>query len=265
MIDLHLHTSRCGHATGTMTDYVEAGRAAGLDVMCFTDHFPMPEDYPQHYTMRPAEMPAYLQDVAAVAAYSRETAGPEVLCGLEADYLPGEEAALRSKLEALGLDMVLGSVHFIADWAFDDPDLVARYGSADIDALWDRYFALVFDAARSGIFDVLAHPDLIKKFGYLPGIDPGTWYEETALALFEGGMAVEVNTGGLRKPVGEIYPSLRLLEACHRRGVPATFGSDAHAPCEVASGMSPARDLLREAGYTSLVVFRGRKPYEVAL
>ena len=265
MIDLHLHTARCGHASGTMSEYVEAGRAAGLEVMCFTDHFPMPEGYPQHYTMRQRELPAYLEDVAAVAAFSRETAGPEVLCGLEADWLPGEQDSLRASLEALDLDMVLGSVHFIADWAFDDPDLVARYGSSDIDALWDRYFALVFDAARSGIFDVLAHPDLIKKFGYLPGVDPGTWYEETALALFEGGCAVEVNTGGLRKPVGEIYPALRLLEACRRRGVPATFGSDAHAPGEVAYGTAPARALLLEAGYSSLVVFRGRVPFEVAL
>jgi len=265
VIDLHLHTSRCGHAAGTVLEFVEAGRAAGLDTMCFTDHLPMPPQYPQHYTMRASEMDAYLADVAAIAAYSRETAGPEVLVGIEADWIPEDADHLRDVLAARDFDMVLGSVHFIGDWAFDDPDLIARYESADIDALWDRYFALVFDAARSGLFDVLAHPDLIKKFGYLPGIDPGTWYEETALALFEGGCAVEVNAGGLRKPVGELYPSLRLLEACRRRGVPATFGSDAHAPGEVAHGMEPALDLLAEAGYRSLVVFRGRQPFEVPL
>jgi histidinol-phosphatase (PHP family) len=115
------------------------------------------------------------------------------------------------------------------------------------------------------MFDALAHPDLIKKFGFLSARDAGDWYEETAIVLAQSGCAVEVNTGGLRKPVGEIYPSLRFLEACRRRGVPATLGSDAHAPEEVASGFVQARDLLAEAGYSSLVLFRGRRPHEVAL
>jgi histidinol-phosphatase (PHP family) len=265
MIDLHMHTARCGHATGTIDEYVEAARVAGLEVMCFTDHLPMPATYPQHYTMCSTELDAYVKDVAVAAALSAETGGPEVLCGIEADWLAGDSDHIRTAVAAHDFDMVLGSVHFIGDWAFDDPDLTARYSSTDIDALWDRYFALVFDAARSGLFDVLAHPDLIKKFGFMPGVDPGSWYEETALALFEGGCAVEVNAAGLRKPVGEIYPSLPLLRACRRRGVPATFGSDAHAPQEVAAGVGPARDLLAQAGYDSLVVFRRRTPFEVAL
>jgi histidinol-phosphatase (PHP family) len=265
VIDLHLHTSRCGHASGSISDFVDAGRAAGLTAMCFTDHLPMPPAYPQHYTMRPEEMPDYIDDVRMARALSAETGGPEILCGIEADWLPGDQEQLRAALAACEFDMVLGSVHFIGDWAFDDPDLVARYTSTDIDALWARYFGLVDDAVRSRLFDVLAHPDLIKKFGYLPGLDPAAWYEDTAIALAESGVAVEVNTGGLRKPVGEVYPSLRLLEACFRRGVPATFGSDAHAPGEVASGQREARDLLAEAGYRSLVVFRDRMPEEVAL
>jgi histidinol-phosphatase (PHP family) len=265
VIDLHLHTSRCGHAQGTVAEFVEAGRAADLDVMCFTDHMPMPAAYPQHYTMRHEELPDYMEDVAVAAAFSRETGGPEVLCGVEADWLPDDTDYLRAALSAHDFDLVLGSVHFIGGWAFDDPDLIAGYESTDIDALWARYFGLVADAARSGLFDVIAHPDLIKKFGFMPGVDPRGWYEETALSLAEGECAVEVNAGGLRKPVGEIYPALGLLEACRRRGVPATFGSDAHAPEEVASGVAPARELLLAAGYRSLVVFRGREPHEVAL
>jgi histidinol-phosphatase (PHP family) len=265
VIDLHLHTSRCGHASGTVAEFVEAGRTAGLEVVCFTDHLPMPEAYPQHYTMGRDELPAYIEDVAVAGAVSAETGGPEVLCGIEADWLPGDCEHLRAALAAHDFDMVLGSVHFLGDWAFDDPDLVGGYATADIDALWARYFGLVADAARSGLFDVLAHPDLIKKFGFLPAADPGVWYEETALALSEGGCAVEVNTAGLRKPVGEIYPALRLLKACRRRGVPATMGSDAHAPGEVAAGAEEAQELLAEAGYRSLVVFRGRVPVEVAL
>jgi histidinol-phosphatase (PHP family) len=265
VIDLHLHTARCGHATGTPIEYVEAARTAGLDVVCFTDHLPMPEGYPQHYTMRHDELAAYFEDVAAAAAHSRETDGPEVLSGVEADWLPGDVAFTRAVLGSWGLDMVLGSVHFLGDWAFDDPDLVARYGSVVIDELWERYFTEVAAAARSGLFDVIAHPDLVKKFGYKPTCDPTPWYEETAVALAEGGCAIEVNTGGMRKPVREVYPALGLLEACFKRGVAATVGSDAHAADEVGAGCDEARTLLHAAGYRSLVVFRARHAAEVAL
>ena len=265
MIDLHMHTSRCGHASGSIDEYIDAARVAGISTVCFTDHLPMRAPYPQHYTMGHDELAAYVEDVRVAAAASAETGGPEVLVGIEADWLPEGTKHLDAALANHRFDMVLGSVHFLGDWAFDDPDLIARYGGADIDALWDRYFGLVFDAARSSSIDVLAHPDLIKKFGYLSSVDPSSWYEETALALFEGGCAVEVNTAGLRKPVGEIYPSLGLLQACRRRGVPATLGSDAHSPGEVGMGFDAASGLLAEAGYDSLVVFRDRVPFEVAL
>lgn len=265
MIDLHLHTSRCGHATGTVIDYVEAAREAGLRTICFTDHLPMPADYPQHYTMGPGEIGAYLEDVRVAAAYAAETGGPEVLCGVEADWLPGHVSFTRDMLTTLDLDMVLGSVHFLDDWAFDDPDLIDRYLSVETDALWERYFAEFAAAAGSGLFDVMAHPDLVKKFGSRPSIDPSPLYERTADAIAEGGCAVEVNTAGLRKPAAEIYPSLALLAACRRRGVPATIGSDAHDPREVGAGGASARALLLEAGYRSVVVFRHRRAEEVAL
>lgn len=265
MIDLHLHTARCGHAAGTPIEYVDAAREAGIDVICFTDHFPMPEGYPQHYTMRPHEVEDYLDDVRAAAAYSRETAGPEVLCGVEADWMPGHVSYTRESLCGLDLDMVLGSVHFLEDWAFDDPDLIERYGRVVIDELWERYFTQLAAAARSGLFDVIAHPDLVKKFGHFPDSDPLAWYEQAAEALAEGGCAVEVNTGGLRKPVRQIYPSLALLQACRRHGVPATIGSDAHARSEVGAGGAEARELLLKAGYSSVVVFRSRMAEEAAL
>jgi histidinol-phosphatase (PHP family) len=265
VIDLHLHTSRCGHATGTVAEYIEAGRAAGLSIMCFTDHLPMPEGYPQHYTMRADEMDGYIREVRAAAERSADRGGPEVLCGIEADWLPSSVDAVRDAIAARDFDMVLGSVHFIDDWAFDDPDLLARYDTWDIDTLWDRYFAEIASAAHSGLFDVIAHPDLVKKFGFFSRLDPAHWYESAASAFAEAGCAVEVNAAGLRKPVGEIYPSLGMLQACHRHGVPATTGSDAHSPSEVGQGLPAARDLLRRAGYDSTLVFRGRVPEEVPL
>jgi histidinol-phosphatase (PHP family) len=265
VIDLHLHTSRCGHASGTVREFVEAGRDAGLDVMCFTDHLPMPAGFPQHYTMAASELSDYVGDVRAAAEASRLAGGPEVLLGVEADWLPSGMDEVERRIASQDFDMVLGSVHFLGDWAFDDPDLIERYGSVDIDALWDRYFTEVAMAAGSGLFDVIAHPDLVKKFGFFSKLDPADWYERAASAMAAAGCAVEVNTAGLRKPVGEIYPSLRMLQACRRHGVPATTGSDAHAPGEVGAGLGSGRELLRAAGYDSLVVFRKRVAEEVAL
>jgi histidinol-phosphatase (PHP family) len=265
VIDLHVHTARCGHASGELADYVEAARRRGLAAICFTDHLPMPAPYPQHYTMKAEELPAYVEDVRAAASEARARGGPEVLLGIEADWLPDAFAHVEEAISAYDFDLVLGSVHFLGDWAFDDPGLVARYDSWQPDVLWARYFDEIARAAASGLFDSIAHPDLVKKFGSRPTIDPRPWYEQTAVALADAGCAVEVNTGGLRKPVHEIYPAVGLLKACRRRGVAATMGSDAHAPGEVGEGLDLARELLLEAGYDSVTCFRKRVAAEVPL
>jgi histidinol-phosphatase (PHP family) len=265
VIDLHLHTARCRHAEGGVTEYVEAARRAGVETMCFTDHMPLPDGYPGCYSMTWPEFPDYVAEVRAAARAAGELGGPEVLCGVEADWLPGQASLVAGLATEHDLDLVLGSVHFVEGWAFDDPDEIEHYAEWDVEALWERYFEQVAAAASSGFFDVMAHPDLVKKFGFIPEADPQPWYEETASVLASAGVAVEVNTAGLRKPVREIYPSLAFLETCRRRGVPATTGSDAHTPSDVGAGMTPARELLMRAGYDSVVVFRHRVPQEVAL
>ena len=265
MIDLHVHTSRCRHASGTVTEYVEAARRSGIDTICFTDHLPLPTGYPGCYAMAADELPAYVVDVRGAAAASERAGGPEVLCGIEADWLPGSASLAAQAVSDHDLDVVLGSVHFVEGWAFDDPEEIDGYRDLDIDSLWTRYFDQVASAVASGVFDVLAHPDLVKKFGYFPESDPTGLYEQTADALAAHDVAVEVNAAGLRKPVGEIYPTLALLKACLRRGVPATMGSDAHAASEVGAGLVQAREWLLEAGYRSVLVFRARVPEEVPL
>ena len=265
MIDLHLHTSRCGHATGTIAQYIEAARHRGVATMCFTDHLPLPAPYPGHYAMGAEELLSYVADVRAAALVSAAVGGPEVLCGVEADWLPGATGYVADALAAHDFDLVLGSVHFLGDWAFDDPDLIARYDSWHADDLWQAYFAEVGRAASSGLYDVIAHADLVKKFGSRPTADPFEWYEQAALSLQESGCAIEVNSAGLRKPVRQIYPSPELLAACRRRGVPATMGSDAHSPGEVGEGLTAARELLLQSGYSSVLVFRHRIAEEVAL
>jgi histidinol-phosphatase (PHP family) len=267
MIDLHMHTSRCGHASGTPREYLAAASAAGVSTICFTDHLPLPTGIPRalEYAMPAEQLPDYVREIRELASSSGASGGPEVLVGIEADWLEGCEGDVLESVGAFAFDMVLGSVHFIDDWAFDDPELTGRYSDWDIGELWDRYFSTLLRAARSGIFDVMAHPDLVKKFGFVPDVDPTPWYEGTAEALAEAGVAFEVNTAGLRKPCAELYPAPGFLRTAFRHGVPVTCGSDAHRPDEVGAGMAVAREALSEAGYRSVVVFRGRVPEEVPL
>ncbi|MBA4371059.1 MAG: histidinol-phosphatase [Coriobacteriaceae bacterium] len=263
MIDCHVHTSRCRHAEGQPADYVAAAAARGIEVLTFTDHLPLPEGFSAEYAMPRDELPAYIEEILEAGAARMD--GPEVLLGVEADWLPEHTAHVRELTAAYPFDVVMGSVHFIDDWAFDDPALVGRYDEWDADALWERYFAELERASASGLFDVMSHPDLVKKFRCAPAADPRALYEAAAHAMTHGDVAVEVSTAGLRKPCAEIYPARDFLAELRRADVPVTFGSDAHRPEDVGYGWAEARELLRETGYQSVVVFRSRLPEERGL
>lgn len=264
MIDLHVHTSRCRHATGTLAEYVTAASAAGVRVMAFTDHLPLPDDLNAGYTMDPGELDDYVADVGSVRELGL-SCGVEVLLGVEADWLPGRPEWGAGLLRGLALDVVMGAVHFLDDWAFDDPDLVSGYEQWSARDLWERYFRELATAAHSGAYDVMAHVDLVKKFGFAPPADHQDLYLWVAGELAAAGVAVEVSTAGLRKPCAEIYPSEALLGALRRAGVPITMGSDAHAPAEVGHMWGFAVETIKRAGYESLLVFRGRVGEEVPL
>ena len=270
MIDLHVHTSRCRHADGAPVDYVRAAARVGVRTLAFTDHLPLPVSLAERiphaagYAMPSEELPAYVESVREAAALGREL-GVEVLLGVEADAVPEGIQHVRSLTHAYPFDIVLASVHFIDDWAFDDPTLTAQYADWDLRDLWERYFADLVEAARSGVGDVLGHADLVKKFCFVPDGSLDALYAEVAAAIAESGVAVEVNTAGLRKPCREIYPAPAFLRALRAARVPVTIGSDAHTPADVGAGWAEACTALTEAGYTSYVVFRNRVPEEVPL
>jgi histidinol-phosphatase (PHP family) len=271
VIDLHVHTWRCRHAVGTVAEYVATAAERGIDTIALTDHLPLSPELvardPEvaRYAMPADELPEYVDEVIAARESARAMGGPEVLLGIEADVYPGNEEFVRALLSEHPFDVVLGSVHFVDGWAFDDPDRREGYASWDVRALWERYFGDLVSAARSGLADVIGHADLVKKFGYVPEGDLMPLFREVADAFAQAGVAVEVNTAGLRKPCAELYPSAPFLVALNRAGVPVTIGSDAHAPVEVGSAYEEARDALRDAGYRSLVVFRSRQAEEVPL
>ncbi len=256
LIDCHIHTERCGHAVGTVDEYVRAGVERGLYGMAITEHLALPDelDPHRHLSMPACDLESYLVEVDLARERYPEI---ELVTGIEADYLPGREDQTRAALgeardRADGVRFVLGSVHFLGDWAFDDPHAIDEWDRRDVDAVWREYFSVWCDAAVSGLFDVMAHPDLPKKFGHFPSYDPADLFARAAKVAADAGVLVEVSTAGLRKPVGELYPGEQLLRAFFAEGVGVTVGSDAHDPGEVGYGIEGAYDVLRDIGYAQV-------------
>ena len=190
--------------------------------------------------------------------------GLPVKLSIEVDYLPGYEEATREVLAAYPFDYVIGSVHFIGAWGIDiSPEL--GWPEVDVDEAYLEYFRLLNMAAGSGLFDTLAHPDLIKKFGHMPSFPLDELYDEIARQAKEGGVAIEISSAGLFKPVGELYPATALLERFFDRGVPITLGSDAHEPHQVSAGLDKAVQAAFDAGYRSVTRFSERRPTQVEL
>lgn len=268
LIDSHIHTERCGHARGSASAYVAAAREAGLEAIVFTEHLPLPPAYDPdgHLAVPDDELAEYCREVSSLQSDS-ET--PQVVLGAEADWLPNDRSWMLEQLDrarGLGVTVVLGSVHFLGMWAFDDPAELPTWDTRRVEDIWSEYADTWCAAAESGLFDVLAHPDLPKKFGHKPTFDATDMYADMARAAAAGGALIEVSTAGLRKPVGELYPGAELLAAFRLAGVDATVGSDAHAPSEVGFGLSLAYDALAKAGYTRVALPLGpgeRRWYEL--
>jgi histidinol-phosphatase (PHP family) len=182
--------------------------------------------------------------------------------GIEADFVAGREDRLANLLDGREWDYVLGSVHFLRDDAVDMRGEWDVWRSSDPEAVWRRYFEALGEAARTGLFDVLAHPDLVKVWGVetaRPEGDLRRFYERAMDGIAESDIAIEVSTGGLRKPVGEIYPAPAFLEMCLEAGRPVALSSDAHRPQELGHAYEEAVDFLGSLGVEEIAVFEGRE------
>ena len=250
-----------------MERYVEHAIEAGLTELGFSDHLFMywlPSDRRDpELGMAEWEHDFYIEDVERCRA--RYAADVAIRLSTEADFIPGHERELEAILRRYDWDYVIGSVHFLDDWGFDDARYLAGFERWDIDTLYARYFDVVGCSAESGLFDTIGHADLVKKFGHRPARDQSEAYARLASRFASAGVCVEVNTAGLRKPVGEIYPHPALLRACRAEGVLVTLGSDAHAPAEVAADLAAAVHLLHAAGYETYVQYARRNRTAVRL
>jgi len=200
-------------------------------------------------------------DIDAYCSFVREET--DLRLGIEADFVAGAEDRMASLLEARDWDYVVGSVHFVRDGAVDTSgDWDVWEGGRDPEAVWRRYFETLGEAAGSGLFDVLAHPDLVKVWGAerpRPEGDLRRFYELAMEGIAESRIAIEVSTAGLRKPAGEIYPAPELLRWCVEAGCPVALSSDAHAPDQLGYRYETAIELLEGLGVRELCVFERRE------
>lgn len=261
--DYHLHTKWCGHAAGEMADYVEAGIAAGLAEVGFAVHMPVTIPVDEKINLDPDQFRLYLDEAQRLRDTYDGRIG--VLIGGEGDFIPDRIEEIERLVGAFDYDFLLGAVHFVDGWNIDNPRYRARWESADVTAVYRRYYGLLAEMARSGHFDIVSHFDLVKKFGYRPAGDVTDAVAAAADAAAEAGMAVEINTAGWHKPVDEQYPSETILRLLHRRGVPICLGSDAHAPEHVGRDFGRAVALARRVGWAEAARYAGREASAVPL
>jgi len=288
MLDYHLHLweHRPGPVEATLEQvaaYCERAAGAGVQEVAITEHLSRFrqadrvlqgwwEDDPSPALAQAmgaaweeeqgADLDGYVDVVLAAKAE-----GLPVVLGLEVDYYAGRMAEVGQLLDGYPFDVLLGSVHWIGSWGFDnwfDTTFAGEWDRRGVEAVWDAYTDALEELAASRVCDVLAHPDLCKVTGRRPDV-PDEWYDRMAEAAARSGMAAEVSTAGLNKPVGEAYPAPALLARFAAAGVPFTTASDAHRLDRVAERRDEVRSLLATVGCTSLQAYRGRRPRTVAL
>ena len=267
LTDLHVHLrpddldrTAAEHFTAANADrYREVATERGVEVLGVSEHV---------YRFREAlsvwDHPFWrqnaLDDLDGYCAFVREETSLSL--GIEADFVPGTEDRMANLLDERGFDYVLGSIHFLSERALDMRGEWDVWNRGDPEKVWRRYFEMLGEAARSGLFDVLAHPDLVKVWGSeapAPEGDLRRFYDLAMDGIAESDVAIEVSTAGLRKPAGEIYPAPAFLEMCLEAGRPVALSSDAHVPGDLAFRYDEALELLESAGVTELAVFERRE------
>jgi histidinol-phosphatase (PHP family) len=267
LTDYHVHLRPDGAGTpaaryftpANAETYRAAARERGIAELGVSEHvyrFHQALDVWQHPFWRENAV----DDLDAYCGFVREQT--DLRLGIEADFVPGREDRMASLLEARDWDYVVGSVHFVGDQAVDHPDWDVWATTFEApEKVWGRYFELLAAAARSGLFDILAHPDLVKVWGGdrpRPDGDLRRFYEPVVEAIAEAGIAVEVSTAGLRKPVGERYPAEPFLAMCLEAGAPLALSSDAHVPEHLGFEYESTVAWLAAQGVRELCVFERR-------
>ncbi|KIL38830.1 histidinol phosphatase [Gordoniibacillus kamchatkensis] len=266
LIDYHTHHVRCGHASGTLEEYVLRGIEIGLTQLGLSDHMPLlhvdPATYYPGMAMPMEELPRYVEECLRLKEkYKSEI---DIRVGLEGDYIEGYERQIEDIITKYPFDYVIGSVHFLGEWDISDSRQLAGWEGKRVIDVFRQYYDAVQKAARTGFYDYIGHIDVIKRFGHKPEEEIAELERETLDVVRSCDLAIELNASGLSKPCEEMFPSHRMLEYAHRIGIPITIGSDAHQPERLSENLDRAAALLKEIGVTELATFSGRKRFMTA-
>ncbi|WP_028594086.1 histidinol-phosphatase [Paenibacillus assamensis] len=266
--DLHTHHVRCGHANGTIRDYIEAGIARGLQVIGISDHTPYfgyEEDQPfPKITMRKSELSSYVEEVLAL---KQEYEGRiDVLLGIESDYFPEYAKLYHETLSRYPFDYIIGSVHHTFGISIFNKSRWKELNSAQHMEVKSEYYRLIQESARSKMFQILGHIDAMKgNYPAFSDIEAPDVIDETLRTIAEQGIAIEVNTSGKTKKSGGWYPADAILERALYFGVDITFGSDAHKPERVGDEWEEVQARLHEIGFSSWVYYKAKQKQRVPL
>jgi histidinol-phosphatase (PHP family) len=258
MHDYHMHCRFCRHATGRVEEYARTAVAQGLQEICLTPHIPLPGYRPGFFgdrlRMDAEEFPRYIEELEKARA---RVPGLTILSGIEADYIAGTEEYVERFLSSYPFDYVLMSVHFIAEWPPDQWVFDLSRDARPLERIYDDYLHAVRKGIDTGLFDCLAHLDLIKQEGKPLLATHRSEVEEIVARCRDRGMSAEINTSGLRREISECYPANEIVTLMRDMRLPLIPGSDAHAPAQVAFGF----DRLRAVRF---VRYRGRRMVEGA-
>jgi len=257
IVDLHNHTPLCNHAEGQISEYIEAAIAKDTKVFGFSDHAPM--DFDPAYRMKFEDMKIYEADILKAKEHYKDKI--DILLGYEVDYLKGD---MDERVLNADVDYLIGSVHFIEGWGFDNPEFIGKWKEQDVNEVWQKYFDTIEEMAKSRLFDIVGHLDLIKVFNFMPTQDINKIAHNALCAIKESGMVLELNVAGYRKPVAEAYPSKTLLSKAYELGIEITFSSDAHKPEQVGLYSDEVIKLAKDVGYTKCTYFKKRHKRELS-
>ena len=223
MVDYHLHGNFCGHGVGDLEEYVVVALKKGIREIGFSAHLPKVTDPDPYHAMLEEDLPRYVDKVRALSEKYHDDI--VIRLGIEADYFEGYEDRTMRLVEAYPFDYVIGSLHFLGDWHFTSRAGLPRYKHENPDEAFPLYFEVLERMILTGIFDIVGHPDALKRSFFVPSIDLEPYYRRIASVLKGVDMAAEVNSAGLRRNAGSIYPSRDFLSILIEEGVPLTLGS----------------------------------------
>ncbi len=263
MVDYHTHTKLCKHAKGEIEDYVKKAIEKNLTEIGVSDHMPLPDGFDPEHRMEVGEFEIYKNWFeSAVDKFGKKI---KLRFGIEAEFIEDKIEFIKDFIARGDFDYVIGSIHFLNDWNIASHKEEWKWNGKDVNEVYEIYFRSVKKLVESGLFDIVGHFDLVKKFGHRANKNFDELISEILKLIKVNGLCVEINTSGLRQKVNEIYPSEKILKMIYDYKIPLTLGSDAHNPEDVGRDFEIARALIEKYGDGKISIFEKRRRSEIKI